>query len=43
MQMLGADRISIDASYKEASKLGQYHGEAIFNALITVTHQHGEI
>jgi hypothetical protein len=43
MQMLGADRISIDASYKEASKLGQYHGEAIFNALITVTNQHGEI
>ena len=43
MQMLGADRISIDASYKEASKLGQYHGEPIFNALITVTNQNGEI
>ena len=39
----GADRLHWDASYKEAMRLGQYHGESIFRALITATNHVGEI
>jgi hypothetical protein len=36
-------RLHIDASYKEAKHLAQYHGNPMFKALITVTNQLGAI
>jgi len=39
----GATRIHIDASYKEAKHLCQYHGENLFKGLITATNEFGEI
>jgi hypothetical protein len=39
----GAQRLHWDASYKEAKHLGQFHGKAVFRALITATNEVGEI
>jgi hypothetical protein len=36
-------RFHIDASYKEAKHLAQFHGHSLFKALITVTNEHGAI
>ena len=39
----GAKRLHVDASYKEAKHLCQYHGQNIFKGLITVTNEFAEI
>lgn len=36
-------RFHIDASYKEAKHLAQYHGHPLFKSLITVTNEYGAI
>jgi len=35
----GAERVSVDASYKEAKHLGCYHSESYFKALVTGTNE----
>jgi hypothetical protein len=35
----GATRLHWDASYKEAKHLSQYHGKAIYKALVTATNE----
>lgn len=39
----GALRLQWDASFKECKHLARYHGESVFRALITATHEIGEI
>jgi hypothetical protein len=39
----GADHLSVDASYKEAGHLAQYHGNPMFKGLVTYHNQHSEI
>lgn len=39
----GAQRLHVDASYKEAKHLCQYHGQNLFKGLITITNEFAEI
>jgi hypothetical protein len=39
----GAERLSIDVSYKSAKHMCQYKGEPIFKGLLTATNEYGEI
>lgn len=39
----GAERLSIDASFKSAKHMCQYKGEPIFKGLVTATNEFGEI
>lgn len=39
----GAKRIHIDCHYKEAKHLGRYHGHKLWEGLVTITNEFGEI